>query len=149
MKSIIDHEYYDNGQMKSEKRYGRGDLESEIQYYKNGNVSIEISWGQGVEAWTCFYENGQKKAKGQCGSRGPIARHIHWYENGQIASEYRYSERGNLEGRVYEWYENGQKKMEGYYWYNHKKGLWTWWDEEGNVIRTKTYLRWLKIFVGY
>ena len=36
-------------------------------------------------------------------------------------------------------YENGQKSAEGGYVNGERDGLWTYWDEEGNVTSIKTY----------
>ena len=37
------------------------------------------------------------------------------------------------------YYKNGQKKSEINYKEGKKEGLWTTWDEDGNITETKTY----------
>lgn len=37
------------------------------------------------------------------------------------------------------WHENGQKQQEGNYKNGKKDGLWTEWDNDGNVTMTKKY----------
>jgi D-serine dehydratase len=42
-------------------------------------------------------------------------------------------------GVYVEEYINGQKKVEKHYKDGEEDGLWTEWDEDGNIISTKTY----------
>ena len=40
---------------------------------------------------------------------------------------------------VIERYESGQKKKEGTYKSGKREGVWTYWDDKGNVTKTETY----------
>ena len=58
-----------------------------------------------------------------------------WYENGQKKREVT-SLRFD---HVTEWHASGQKESEGHYKEGERDGLWTWWDEHGNITEQVTY----------
>ena len=44
-----------------------------------------------------------------------------------------------VDGVLTEWYANGQKKTEWAFKDGKAEGVWTYWDDKGNVTKTETY----------
>ncbi len=67
-----------------------------------------------------------------------ISTTTYFYSNGQLKSVTRYKN-GNGHGKSFKYYENGQKEME-FEWENDKQiGIWKWWNEKGELTKTKDY----------
>jgi len=156
------HEYYDNGQLKSEIGYSENN--------KHGRYSM-------------WYENGQIKAKGTNSHDGPHGYYVEWLEDGKMREEGTWTEDGenliknrwnkngnqiitngqgniigkNKEGLVvwqkeyiggrlefdqkneHEYYDNGQVKSETGYFEEKKHGLYKNWFENGQLKKQGKY----------
>ena len=108
------YEYYDNGQVKSERHYKE--------------IFTDIAWG---------YENDPvlvKEAKANPSKKDIFhGKSIDWYENGTKCEEGK-SINGQRQGLWTEWFEDGQKKLEASYKDNQQDGEMTNWDSDGDVI---------------
>jgi antitoxin component YwqK of YwqJK toxin-antitoxin module len=156
------HEYYDNGQLKSEIGYSENK--------KHGRYSM-------------WYENGQIKAKGTNSHDAPYGYYVEWLEDGKMREEGTWTEDGenliqnrwnkngnqiitngqgniigkNKEGLVvwqkeyiggrlefdqkneHEYYDNGQVKSETGYFEGKKHGLYKNWFENGQLKKQGKY----------
>ena len=60
----IEKTYYENGNLKYEKKYKNNQLDGLVKkYYENGKLKSEVMYidGNGEGSWTDYYENGSKK----------------------------------------------------------------------------------------
>jgi RNA polymerase sigma factor (sigma-70 family) len=133
--------FYENGQKEEEFAIQNGHKEGICtRWRKNGQVEEEGSYRDGKKdgSWIGYSSNGQKVMEQtyQAGKlEGAV---VEWYPNGQKATEGQYK-RGILEGRYARWNVQGQRGVEGEFRNGNPIGLWTFYDERGNVIRNKTY----------
>ncbi len=100
-------------------------------WYKNGQKKSDLDDGGFAREW---YENGQIAS--EASDEGHILR---WYKDGQIEGKYQFID-DELNGPRIAWHENGQKKCEGQMLNGKEFGLWTWWDEYGEIVQTETYV---------
>jgi len=154
-------EYFDNGQLKSEKSYQndspdgdwytwhRNGQKQEQGLWKNDEYFLINRWSStgkflvenGDGGWVSRVADGRKKWKkmykdGQLAGKWTYKYTEH--ENGQIKSEVSYKN-GIRDGAWIVWHENGQKKEEGLIRDGIESGEWTFWDEDGNITEIKKY----------
>jgi antitoxin component YwqK of YwqJK toxin-antitoxin module len=61
------------------------------------------------------------------------------HENGKTASRgYMLNDHIKVGDWVY-FFEKGQKEKQGSYFEDQMEGVWTWWDDKGNVTKTETW----------
>ena len=60
-----------------------------------------------------------------------------WLKNGEERTQGVFDE--NSSGHFTEWYETGRRKMEVNFKDGEKEGLWTSWNDYGNITKTETY----------
>lgn len=86
-----------------------------------------------------FYENGNKEMTGTYNENlEREGRWIYWYKNGNVWSECEYKK--NLKhGKSTVYYENGKKRYEGSYRNDTTIGVWTFWNEKGEVVKEIKY----------
>ena len=101
---------------------------------ENGKKSLEVTFKDGRQETTEFYENGQKASEFAFNEKTgePEGLWTEWYENGQKMSEQTYKN-GRLVS-VTQWHENGQKSSEAT-WKDGMPVSETKWDKEGNKIK--------------
>ncbi|HAN00718.1 MAG TPA: hypothetical protein DCQ26_19160 [Marinilabiliales bacterium] len=139
-----------------------------IEYYNNGRIhyfsNIDKKKNSGVSVF--WYDNGRKKEEKICIDTtisgflnfsyletGELIfrtiynlgkqNYLYLYPNGDtlILGEI-YNTEFNLVGKWHEWYEDGVKKREYFFDENQpnvKTGTWSWWDEEGKLIKQEVY----------
>lgn len=111
-------DWYENGQLKSEKIFSSGRMRLSREWFPNGNIQSEE-----------VYKDG--RILGFCKT---------WYENGQLASHGFYREYMR-EGVFTYLYPDGKLKSQEKYenWQLH--GVSTYWDENGKVLEKKIFVR--------
>ena len=154
-------EYFENGQLKSEKSYQNDKPEGEwYTWHQNGQKQEQGLWKNdeyflinrwssagkflienGDGGWVARVSDGRKKWKKVYKDGREIGEWIYKYtkyESGQIKSEVSYRN-GIRDGAWIVWHENGQKKEEGLIRDGNETGEWTFWDEDGNITEIKKY----------
>ena len=141
--------WYENGQKEKEGEYYgefvERDLGSRTPQYI---ITSHTKKGK----WTYWYENGQKEKEGihgkeWAGQESYQGEWTYWYENGQKKKLANHVGFYQVVGLYTEWWSNGQKKVEGNWVKDEniagaeygKNGLWTEWDESGNVVKETAY----------
>lgn len=103
---------YKNGQVKSIENFKNGKLNGEFkEFFENGSLS-QI---------TIFKNGDMKNIKA-------------FYENGILKFEQNLKDR---KGRYKGYYPNGQLEAEGEVFQGDEIGLWKYYDEEGNLLKTE------------
>ena len=114
MKSETKNEYFENGQLKSEKNYKDNKLDGQAtKWFENGQIMVLVNFKEGNlhGQSTEWYENGQIKFKGIYKDGNYDGRWTSWYENGQMLGFANF--KNNLDhGKSVQWYENGMKMHE-------------------------------------
>ena len=107
-------------------------------YYKNGNISLEISCENGLlhGDYIIYYVNGKKQSHRQYSHSLYHGKHQTWHENGTLftTSDYMYDER---EGEYKRYHENGQLAAECFYVYGKEHGTSKFYDNAGKLIRSQ------------
>ncbi|MCK4662471.1 MAG: hypothetical protein KAT68_06380 [Bacteroidales bacterium] len=88
-------------------------------YYEEGGISSLGYFNIGVSVYSTFYKNNKKAMQGNI-----------------------YNTRLFQLGHWQEWFENGVKKRKYYFNENipnWKEGTWSWWDENGNLVKQEIY----------
>jgi antitoxin component YwqK of YwqJK toxin-antitoxin module len=87
-----------------------------IKHYPNGVVEMRgmMKAGKRDGIWKSFYDNG-----------------LPWSETTFM--------NGVKEGPTVTWYENNQKRYEGTYKNDSEYGTWTFYDEQGRIIKTENF----------
>ncbi|RLD58092.1 MAG: hypothetical protein DRJ01_13015 [Bacteroidetes bacterium] len=88
-------------------------------YYDTGELMTKYTANMGIQPYVSYYKNGKKGREG-------FIYNLTLCQNGQWQ----------------EWYKNGIRKREYYFDENIpnvKVGTWSWWDEEGNLIKQEVY----------
>ncbi len=121
-KSSFSRGWYENGKLEGESIPIDTIFEDAIltkYYYENGNLKRIVHHNVEKGLATDYYENGQKWREG----------HIFNLELYQV-------------GKWQEWYKNGVKSREYFFEENQpnvKTDTWSWWDEDGNLIKQEIY----------
>ena len=117
MKSETKNEYFENGQLKSEKNYKDNKLDGQTtEWYRNGQNKYITNFkdGKRVGKWTWWHNNGQIGQEGNFKDGKAGGKWTWWYENGQKQEESNYKD-GKLDGMSTGWKENGQMDYERIY----------------------------------
>ena len=103
---------YKNGQVKSIENFKNGKLNGEFkEFFENGNLSQIGSFKNGdLESIKVFYENGRLKFEQNLKER---------------------------KGKYRGYYPNRQLEEEGEVFQGEETGLWKYYDEEGNLLKTE------------
>jgi antitoxin component YwqK of YwqJK toxin-antitoxin module len=89
--------------------------------------------------WEYWYSNGQKKVEGSYKNGKKEGKWVYYYPSGKIRIIANYKE-NEMDGTNIWYYENGQKKKEAVF----RNGVYlekTEWDEKGNVIEIRNFLK--------
>jgi len=113
--------WFENGNLKSEETYIDSTLNGIIvkNYFDNGNLR-NIEYGNlGKSPYLEYYSNGVKGQEGKIFNAywNKIGKWQDWYDNGVLAKEYFFDDSTP----------------------NKKTGTWSWWDEQGNLIKQEVY----------
>ena len=110
----LEREWYKNGQKKSERFYGGGNLYyigPEREWYENGQKHIEAYFN---------LKSGEREGKYQ-----------EWNEAGKLTHELHFKN-GKKDG-LCSWYNNGKLSTEQNYKEGEKHGICKWWDNNGKL----------------
>ena len=158
---LFSQEYYDDGQIKSEKSHEDGNPNGDwITWHPNGQKQEEGVWKNDeyfiINRWSIkgkfLVKNGDggwiaKTNKGRNEWKkiykdgrlvGKWDYKYSEYENGKLKSIVSYKN-GIRDGVWVVWHENGRKKEEGIIRDGVESGEWTFWDEKGNVTEVKNF----------
>lgn len=145
-----------NGNKRVAAQYKNGiRVGTHLTWYPSGEKECETTWETDLYfTGKCYYKSGALKHQSENGNR-PNAIYIDYYPNGQIATVNDWSRMGDKS-----WYENGQIKSfrdiktNSYTeWYPNDRikvkgaivsgwvraGTWSYYDENGKLIRELTY----------
>lgn len=84
---------------------------------------------------TEYYPNHFKKMEGEFKEGKRHGKWIVWYDNGNPWSEGHYKN-GKRNGKSITWFENGKMRYEGKYKDDLKVGIWKFYDEQGNFVKS-------------
>ena len=105
--------WYDNGQLREEQYFNRGQLGNSNGWHIDGKLRFESNIKDSIRLTKAYYPNGQL--------------------NREFTEKYK-NNIGWMHGTDKVWYENGQIKREG----NYKDGKWNgtqkWWNEKGVLL---------------
>ena len=128
---------YDNGQLKSKKRYKDGKQEGLWEeYYKNGQLKLKKYSKDGKEQglWEEYHKNGQLKIKGNFKEGLPKdGLYKQYHKNGQLHSKRSFKD-GKRHGLWERFNRHGQLSSKGYYKNGKQEGLWEDYLENGQVF---------------
>ncbi len=116
-KPKVEHEWYDNGQKKSEIIYACEEFHGTIKtWHRNGNLEFiaEHFCGKPNGIGIGWNEDGNKTAEANFINGKRHGRMKSWYGNGQEKKEFNHVN-GILDGKQTEWYENGEYRSIEYY----------------------------------
>jgi antitoxin component YwqK of YwqJK toxin-antitoxin module len=110
-------------------------------YYENGQKGLKGSYLNGLRHgyWEYWYSNGQKKVEGYYNNGKKEGQWNYYYPSGKIRIKANYKN-NEMDGINTWYYENGQKKKETLY----RNGIYiekTEWDENGNIIEIRNFLK--------
>ncbi|MCG8574743.1 MAG: hypothetical protein MI810_07655 [Flavobacteriales bacterium] len=157
------YSYYSDGQLKSKIFYDNGEFEGVYEeFWEDGSFKTKgmyDKWGDRQTAWQEFHKNGELRKELRY-DRGELTSGKEWFDNGNLAIEYKLSgfgdttnyaefyENGNLKlleefsrkrrsGPYAEYYENGKVKVKGEYRLGIPNGEWSEYYEDGQLKSTK------------
>ncbi|AEM70740.1 MORN variant repeat-containing protein [Allomuricauda ruestringensis DSM 13258] len=145
--------WYENGQLREQGTYkeevtlllGTGYNEDNNkktgvwkEYYENGQLKLKEGHGDQY-VYEAYYKSGQLKAIKEYVkvNRKILLRELRtYYEDGDLKSTKKYSLLSDSNKASWEAYHsNGQLKEEGKYKYGDKHGKWSYYDQNGNLIK--------------
>ena len=128
-----EYQTFENGQLLTEK--GIDSLERTFMEIKHtANMEIGIYYGYHSKDQLRYKDEFWNNKK----SNVNISTATYFYPSGKLKSVTRYKN-GNGHGKSFKYYENGQIEME-FEWDNDKQvGIWKWWNEKGELTKTKDY----------
>ena len=132
-KKTTEYQTFENGQLITEK--GIDSLRRTFMEIKHTeNMDIGVYYGYHSKEQLRFKDEFWHTKK----SKINISTSTYFYPSGKLKSVTRYKN-GNGHGKSFEYYENGLSKME-FEWDNDKQiGIWKWWNEKGEITKTKDY----------
>lgn len=116
--------FYDDGKVKSTINYYEGNAQNQYDFFKNGSPEYVEENDKDIEF---LYKRNS------------------YYENGLPASLFELVDKKTKKYIKKEFYENGRVKEEGNMYFRkelgdyQKEGVWTYYDEKGNAIKTEKY----------
>lgn len=123
-------------EFKNNKMHG-----NHVEYWDNGQVKLNKKYENGVsEGWERgFHRNGAKYSEVYLiGGEMPDGKSITWYENGEISTEY-FIKDGKADGDWLVYHKNGQLQEKGYYQNDSLIGMFEVFDEQGILLSRKIY----------
>jgi antitoxin component YwqK of YwqJK toxin-antitoxin module len=162
----ITREYWENGQLRCEKKTNKEGLIKGIKYFSERGVSIgsvELIRGNGTLIVENRLEDGTRIKFSENYKGGKLdglktswingslnyKEHYkeglkdgvsdHWYSNGQIHNRINYK-KGQVDGLYQTWLFNGTLSSEGYEKMGKKNGSWRWWHDNGMLEREECYI---------
>lgn len=157
-KSDIHKDYYSNGKLRVEcRKKGKQFDGAYYEYYENGKAAAKGQFINGVMdgKWEYFYSNGNIKSI-ENRINGIVTNINLWdstgvhqvidgngtsfayYNTGQLMSRASFKN-SKYDGKFETWHLNGQKQWEFYYSKGIPTGVWKYWDENGELIKTEKY----------
>lgn len=109
-------------------------------YWENGNLKEELTFVYGTMEGTVktYYQNGNMKFKGQNKNDYPHGNWIAFYETSEKKIEYSFIN-GVEQDSIINYYKDGTIKSKGYFVDGLKEGEWLYYDEEGNLVGSRTF----------
>jgi len=129
-------EYYANGAVDSEVNFKNGEAHGrEIEYHPNGTPSTDLISKNGYANgyYKTFHANGSPKWVGQTTEGSYSGDWQTFYHNGTLQSEYRYDDKGKLDGD-YNYYDTDGKL---HYTFEYRRGeilAYKYYDKAGDLI---------------
>jgi antitoxin component YwqK of YwqJK toxin-antitoxin module len=149
--STVEIEWYPDGQMKSMIPFKNGQQYGRVKrWYKTGQREEDVMMkntrvhGQ----YRSWYANGKKQREFFSINNIMTGEYREWNEAGILVREIIESTEQKIIV-VRNFWDNGTKKMEGtskmppslsiHQWAQSRNGAWTYWDKDGNVLKTENY----------
>ncbi len=154
---ILHKGYYEDGQLKIYKNFfENGNIERSFKvvdfkhcnmqiFYPNGKLKSEITYYDGAaQIWTDYYQNGQiEYTEENSKNMDYLVMRKSFAEDGKPQDTFEITDVKKKKYTKKEYYENGKIKAEGPMKYNasyidyQKDGVWSIYDESGNVSKEK------------
>jgi antitoxin component YwqK of YwqJK toxin-antitoxin module len=138
--------YYPNGELLQEENWSKGKLDGAFfEYNENGEIIVKGAYFEGTEEGEWLYIQGNAIEKGVYydGMRTGLWT-TKWRENGTPISEIEYDQ--NLfNGKHILYHFNGRIRETGKYSGGERVGIWSIYDEEGELLLTTVYVEGLEI----
>lgn len=154
----VHRDYYANGVLKEEYSMRNGKYIGNYKaLYTNGKPQAigYFSNGEMDRVWQYFYETGNRQSIQEY-SNGKLISLNYWDENGNhividgAGTVEKHYPSGRLEsilsynnnvfnGKCETWYPNGIKATETYYENGKPIGIWRYWNEYGELVKTERY----------
>ena len=118
------------------------ELESDIEYYANGQLRIIVPYefGKASGKWYNYYRNGALKTAGASANGVHDGAYSQYYENGIPMMEGQFK-KGKMDGAWMYYWETGKQKMETIFKDDEEVGPMKRFDEEGNPIKRQSPFR--------
>jgi antitoxin component YwqK of YwqJK toxin-antitoxin module len=164
LKQGLWQEYFDNGRLKNEKYYKRGDLNGQYKEYdEKGNLILILNYRDGViyeemdttsidiEIRNEYDKNGRLVFSGSYKRNVPIGIHRFFDSVGNVYNSFIYSEKGiklsegiltkegKKEGPWIYYYEDGKVLAKGRFLNNQESGIWNYYYENGKEEQKGEY----------
>jgi len=156
--TVVHRDYYSNDTLKEEYSLRNGKFIGDYRaFYSDGKPSALGRYKNGKMdgMWQYFYESGKRQSI-EDHVNGKLVNFNYWDENGiQLVINgtgvaERYDSYGVLEsvmsyrncvfhGKLETWFSNGVKSSEFFYDSGRPVGVWSYWDEFGELIKTEEY----------
>lgn len=156
--------FYDNGNLKEEKEYLKGELHGIYKmynkkgflintlHYENGEIIKESDdFTTEIDIKEDYDENGNLLFQGSYLNQKPIGVHRFFDPKGEVIKSKIYNPyhqlisegivqlNGNREGKWIDYYPEGNKRAEGYYNNGKKTGKWKFYFPNGRIKQTGSY----------
>lgn len=142
-KLISDHRFYSKGEFKLSKLYNEGHLGSFIELFPCGKIkkkSISNKQGHDVNLFKIksYFDNGHLKSVQQFKNNLANGKQIFFFKNGKV-SKILYYKKGKKKGVMKKYYKNGNLKTEVMFMNNKKNGMQSNYSKNGIIERTIHY----------
>ena len=126
--------YYENGKILREEIFLNGVEEGLlIEYSDSGKIITKGEFYNGEKEGVWFYELGDHKEEGEYKGDRRVGVWKHYYSNGNLNFEGKYTDGLPDEKHVY-YYANGKKMVEGKYVMGEKEGEWKHYNSAGEIV---------------
>lgn len=157
-KTDVHRDYYSNGTLKEEYSMRNGKWVGKFKaFYEDGKASAigQFKKGQMTGIWQYYYPDGTIQSIQKFKDGKTISLNLwdtngkqvikdgtgvakHYDQTGQIVSIMSYKD-NVFHGKCETWFPNGIKSTEIYYENGKPIGIWKFWNEKGELIKTKKY----------
>lgn len=138
--------HWDNGKLQRREEMKLDDdgewiLDGKVEdFWENGSPKLEMFYKDGLPHGpkTAWFPNGQVYHKGQFVNGREDGVWVTYFADGSKQAELHLNN-GAIDGEEIRWHQNGKKAMYGRWVKGKQVGYFTFWDEEGKILRETDY----------